>query len=1576
MCAPSVLREVGLDVDRTLGSGGGAADAMLGRARAPVASRVSWACPWRCASRALRPVAGGRACHHQQRPSHLGCRLACSSAGVTQQTAAAAAEAAGGAAAGPDCGAASEGGAAREQLQLKVQVLTSIAEVGEAEWDALVGAQAEVNPTLKWRFLHILEDSGSAAPNEGWGAQHVTVRDARSGALLGAAPAYLKAHSYGEFVFDSSWANYASMLGQRYYPKLQVAVPFTPVTGNRLLVAPGPLAALVTKALAQSLVAITQEMGLSSLHVTFPTGAEAAALGALGFQQRRGIQYHWDNRGYVTFEDFLADLKQSRRKSIRQERKSVAKQGLTVRRLRGGEVPAATWDAFYDFYEDTVDRKWGTAYMKRTVFHRLGSEMGDDVLLVVAEEGGEVVAAALNLVGSACIYGRNWGLRPGRQYRHLHFELCYYQAIEEAIARGLPRVEAGAQGEHKLQARRARPPAPAPRPRASLPPSLSITPPPHTHTQRGYLPSFTHSAHFLADPTLRGAVAKFLQREDAELAYAWQALTLEGSPYKVDTTVAHLAAKISSMSSLSSGGSLSSAEDEGPPARGGDRRLGIVLRAVRDEPGALEACASSCSALAHALSSRQGLLRLWAAAQARRAGRGRCRAGLGAYRLAGWARLRRLRHTPSGGAACLGLMLDAAALDGGLAPGGAAAAKAWAQGAGDALAAGAAVAAAALPHAAHCLLPFAAAGGQAALVAALVPIMPAAPLGGCHHYVRSSAFFAAAAAGHADVLRCLLAGGALSWAAQQPGASATSMALDLAAQGGHVAALEVLRAHATPGPTFLCHAAHSGSAATMTWALSFFFSQFNAVQQFGPEHAAQLQDALRVACTGGHASVTAQLLRYLAALRVHDAAVLALSFTAATANTDALRAVLESPILPQQLARAGPRLLAQTVQVVGACLRLAIRSHAGDALELLLSALGPGQGCALSAARPLLGPQMCSVFDQAGAAGNVDALHKLLTRLPELWEGLTPSALEAALAEGHDGAAATIRSLLLLRGPDGGCAPEALSAAHSPALAAAARLGALKAAASRGDAATLHALLGEAQPLPDARQQLALLRTAAGAGHAGATLLLLQLFGGGAGDAPGAQAGLCLRAACRGAVLAGRLELLQALAAPGAPAAGHLAAADGLAEYLRAALLCGQTEAAGWLVAVAGRQGQLGLVASTLNSLLTAPRWELWNTSQGAQESVAALLAALADEGLPAHADGGGGSFDGAALLTPELVGLLLHAAAGSPDMLLSVVELAECWGVREGGEGPPPEQLEQPTAPAPREQAAAAAAAAALARRPRDRCSVGGATSSGSSSYTTVRSSSSSLGSDDAGAAGGALRCARGAAPCRGGSDQWPLGSWPDGHADGSWAACGRDAGRLARPPLWLQPADSGSLGSPSSSSGASSSGGGGTAASPSGLRRELLGPAPSPSGLRRTAGGELCAPLQPGPPLAAGPEPLTLASAGSGASSSLQQLTGRVEVLSVGSTPPLRRVTAHPCMQGAAAQQQQQRQPPPPQQQEEQHRLRRSSQPAPGRPSAPRQPLLSAMSLPAPTVSRSAPEHPYMRQARQARTDSGAAQ
>lgn len=238
---------------------------------------------------------------------------------------------------------------------------------------------------------------------------------------------------------------------------------------------------------------------MSSLHVTFPTGAEWASLGTLGLMQRRGIQYFWENRpggGYTDFEDFLSELKQSRRKSVRQERRSVERQGLAVRRLRGGDVSAALWDRFYEFYLATTERKWGSAYLTREFFHMLGDRMPEEVLLVVADEAGRggsggssstsaTVAAALNLVGSDCIYGRNWGCEAGREFKHLHFELCYYSAIEEAIERRLPRVEAGAQGEHKLH--------------------------------RGYLPSFTYSAHLVRDPVLRSAVAKFLAREDQQV---------------------------------------------------------------------------------------------------------------------------------------------------------------------------------------------------------------------------------------------------------------------------------------------------------------------------------------------------------------------------------------------------------------------------------------------------------------------------------------------------------------------------------------------------------------------------------------------------------------------------------------------------------------------------------------------------------------------------------------------------------------------------------------------------------------------------------------------------------------------------------------------------------------------------------------------------------------------------------------------------------------------------------------------------------------------------------------------------
>eukprot|EP00775_Hariotina_reticulata_P008893 gene8893-9070_t len=430
-----------------------------------------------------------------------------------------------------------EGGAdSNTPLQLRVQVITSMEQVPQHEWDALVFSQPEVVPFMKWSFLHIMEASRSAVAEEGWGPQHVIVRDDATGQLVGACPLYLKGHSYGEYVFDHSWANYSSMLGKRYYPKLQCCVPFTPVTGPKLLVMPGPLQSLVTKAMAKTLLTLTDELGISSLHVTFPTGEEWATLGALGFQQRRGIQYHWENKGYSTFDDFLADLKQSKRKSIRQERKGVLKQGLTVRRLPGSEVSPALWDTFYSYYLATVDKKWGSAYLTRDFFQRLGSEMGDDVLLVVAEEDGSPVAAALNLVGSHCLYGRNWGCEAGKDYKHLHFELCYYQAIEEAIVRQLPRVEAGAQGEHKLQ--------------------------------RGYLPNYTYSAHYITDPMLRSAVGRFLEREEQQLHYTWQALTVEGSPFKQGRTVEYLVDKLSWYNSLSSLSSLSSSEESDSPPPG------------------------------------------------------------------------------------------------------------------------------------------------------------------------------------------------------------------------------------------------------------------------------------------------------------------------------------------------------------------------------------------------------------------------------------------------------------------------------------------------------------------------------------------------------------------------------------------------------------------------------------------------------------------------------------------------------------------------------------------------------------------------------------------------------------------------------------------------------------------------------------------------------------------------------------------------------------------------------------------------------------------------------------------------
>lgn len=389
-----------------------------------------------------------------------------------------------------------------EEGQVLATLHPSIHQFDRDEWNACACSGGAVNPFVQWEFLAALEDSRSASQQQGWLPQHLALRDS-AGRLLAAAPLYLKGHSYGEYVFDHAWANLYAQLGREYYPKLQCCVPFTPVTGPRLLVAEGQDAAVMQRALVSALTQVAAARKVSSVHVTFNTEEEFNDVNDAGWLSRLGIQYHWENDGYSTFEDFLAALKQSKRKSIRQERKSIAKQGLVVRRLTGDAIDEQTWDAFYQFYLDTVDRKWGSAYLTRDFFIRLGQTMGDKVLLVTAYDsnrGGELVAGALNLIGSDTLFGRNWGCKYGDMYKNLHFEICYYQAIEEAIVRGLQRVEAGAQGQHKIQ--------------------------------RGYLPNMTYSNHLVCDPVARTLIKQFLQHEAAEMTYTVEALTKMASPYK------------------------------------------------------------------------------------------------------------------------------------------------------------------------------------------------------------------------------------------------------------------------------------------------------------------------------------------------------------------------------------------------------------------------------------------------------------------------------------------------------------------------------------------------------------------------------------------------------------------------------------------------------------------------------------------------------------------------------------------------------------------------------------------------------------------------------------------------------------------------------------------------------------------------------------------------------------------------------------------------------------------------------------------------------------------------------------
>jgi predicted N-acyltransferase len=345
-----------------------------------------------------------------------------------------------------------------------------VASFAAADWDACAGTG---NPFLSHAFLSALEESGSATAETGWHPVPIAI-DGPDGRLQAVAPAYLKSHSQGEYVFDQGWAQAWERAGGDYYPKLQIAVPFTPVPGRRLLARdPAPATGLIAAA-----EAVVRQHGFSSAHATFIAEEEVALFEAAGWLIRADSQFHWHNEGYASFEDFLAALSSRKRKTIRKER-AAALDGLTVDHVTGADITEAHWDAFWDFYQDTGARKWGRPYLTRAFFSLLGERMADKVLLIFAMFEGRPVAGALNMIGEDALYGRYWGAVA--EVPHLHFEICYYQAIDAAIARGLPRVEAGAQGSHKLA--------------------------------RGYRPVPTWSAHFIRDPGFRRAVADFLARE-------------------------------------------------------------------------------------------------------------------------------------------------------------------------------------------------------------------------------------------------------------------------------------------------------------------------------------------------------------------------------------------------------------------------------------------------------------------------------------------------------------------------------------------------------------------------------------------------------------------------------------------------------------------------------------------------------------------------------------------------------------------------------------------------------------------------------------------------------------------------------------------------------------------------------------------------------------------------------------------------------------------------------------------------------------------------------------------------------
>jgi predicted N-acyltransferase len=397
---------------------------------------------------------------------------------------------------------------------LTARVATSLSGIDPAAWDACANPSALAppvaakdapdalaladpdNPFVSHAFLHALEESGCIGGRSGWSPAYLLVEDA-TGRLRAAAPSFLKSHSQGEYVFDHAWADAYERAGGRYYPKLQVSAPFTPATGPRLLVAASPDAAESRAALIGALESLRRQTGASSTHVTFAREPDVAALTQAGYLERHDLQFHWANEGFSSYDDFLGTLASRKRKALKRERREALAAGIGVEVLTGADLTESVWDAFYSFYEDTGARKWGRPYLNRAFFSAVGAAMAERIVLVMARRAGRWIAGAINFRGANTLYGRNWGCTEDHPF--LHFEICYHRAIDYAIAHGLARVEAGAQGEHKLA--------------------------------RGYRPVITRSLHHLADPGLERAVADYLRRERRQIAAAQEALAAE-APFR------------------------------------------------------------------------------------------------------------------------------------------------------------------------------------------------------------------------------------------------------------------------------------------------------------------------------------------------------------------------------------------------------------------------------------------------------------------------------------------------------------------------------------------------------------------------------------------------------------------------------------------------------------------------------------------------------------------------------------------------------------------------------------------------------------------------------------------------------------------------------------------------------------------------------------------------------------------------------------------------------------------------------------------------------------------------------------